>query len=93
MGCVVNGPGEAKEADLGVAGGHGVGIIFKKGELFRKVPESELLEVFLAEIDKMAEEKRADKSLQQARKKVSEDKDCKSRCPGLILKKYHRRHV
>ncbi|MBU0481393.1 MAG: flavodoxin-dependent (E)-4-hydroxy-3-methylbut-2-enyl-diphosphate synthase [Proteobacteria bacterium] len=57
MGCVVNGPGEAKEADLGVAGGHGVGIIFKKGELFRKVPESELLEVFLAEIDKMAAEK------------------------------------
>src|SRR5210317_389700 len=39
MGCVVNGPGEAKEADLGVAGGHGVGIIFKKGELYKKVPE------------------------------------------------------
>ncbi len=54
MGCVVNGPGEAREADLGVAGGHGVGIIFKKGEVFKKVPEGELLEVFIAELDKMA---------------------------------------
>ncbi len=54
MGCVVNGPGEAREADLGVAGGHGVGILFKKGELYKKVPEAELLAVFLAELDKMA---------------------------------------
>jgi (E)-4-hydroxy-3-methylbut-2-enyl-diphosphate synthase len=53
MGCVVNGPGEAREADLGVAGGHGVGIIFKKGEVFKKVPEGELLEVFIAELDRM----------------------------------------
>ncbi|MDZ7642246.1 MAG: flavodoxin-dependent (E)-4-hydroxy-3-methylbut-2-enyl-diphosphate synthase [Desulfurivibrio sp.] len=53
MGCVVNGPGEAREADIGVAGGHGVGIIFKKGEIFKKVPEAELLPLFLAEIDKM----------------------------------------
>ncbi|MDF1614488.1 flavodoxin-dependent (E)-4-hydroxy-3-methylbut-2-enyl-diphosphate synthase [Desulfurivibrio dismutans] len=53
MGCVVNGPGEAREADIGVAGGHGVGIIFKKGKIFKKVPEAELLAVFLAEIEKM----------------------------------------
>ncbi len=58
MGCVVNGPGEAKEADIGVAGGHGVGIIFKKGELYKKVPEADLLDVFLAEVDAMAEEKK-----------------------------------
>jgi (E)-4-hydroxy-3-methylbut-2-enyl-diphosphate synthase len=58
MGCVVNGPGEAKEADLGVAGGHGVGIIFKKGKLFKKVPEAELLATFLAELDRLVEEKR-----------------------------------
>jgi len=58
MGCVVNGPGEAKEADLGVAGGHGVGIIFKKGKLYKKVAEAELLETFLAELDRMVEEKR-----------------------------------
>ena len=50
MGCVVNGPGEAKEADIGVAGGVGVGIIFKKGELYKKVPEAQLVEVFLAEL-------------------------------------------
>ena len=56
MGCVVNGPGEAKEADIGLAGGHGVGIIFKKGQLYKKVPEAELLSVFLAEIDQMTRE-------------------------------------
>ncbi|BDD86169.1 flavodoxin-dependent (E)-4-hydroxy-3-methylbut-2-enyl-diphosphate synthase [Desulfofustis limnaeus] len=53
MGCVVNGPGEAREADIGVAGGIGVGIIFKKGELVKKVPEEELLTVFLEELRKM----------------------------------------
>ncbi|MBU2539292.1 MAG: flavodoxin-dependent (E)-4-hydroxy-3-methylbut-2-enyl-diphosphate synthase [Proteobacteria bacterium] len=58
MGCVVNGPGEAKEADIGVAGGHGVGIIFKKGQLYKKVQEDKLLAVFLAEIDAMIEEAR-----------------------------------
>jgi len=56
MGCVVNGPGEAKEADIGVAGGKGIGIIFKKGKFFKKVAEKELLEVFLKEVDKVAEE-------------------------------------
>ncbi|MFH1215258.1 MAG: flavodoxin-dependent (E)-4-hydroxy-3-methylbut-2-enyl-diphosphate synthase [Pseudomonadota bacterium] len=58
MGCIVNGPGEAKEADIGLAGGNGVGIIFKKGKLDRKVPEDQLLEVFLAELDALAEEKK-----------------------------------
>jgi len=53
MGCVVNGPGEAREADIGVAGGHGVGIIFKKGEIVKKVPGEELLNVFLDELKKM----------------------------------------
>ncbi len=56
MGCVVNGPGEARQADIGVAGGNGVGIIFKKGEIWRKVPEDELLEIFLAELKKMEDE-------------------------------------
>ena len=58
MGCVVNGPGEAKEADIGMAGSHGVGIIFKKGQLYKKVAEDKLLAVFLAEIDTMIEEAR-----------------------------------
>ncbi len=57
MGCVVNGPGEAREADIGIAGGHGVGIIFKKGEIYKKVAEAELLPVFLAELEKMEAEK------------------------------------
>lgn len=53
MGCVVNGPGEAKEADIGIAGGDKRGIIFKKGEIIKKVPESELLPALLAEIEKI----------------------------------------
>ena len=50
MGCVVNGPGEAKEADIGVAGGDGVGLIIKKGEIIKKVPEDELLEELKKEL-------------------------------------------
>ncbi len=53
MGCVVNGPGEAKEADIGIAGGKGKGIIFKKGELFKTCLESELKDELLKEIYKM----------------------------------------
>lgn len=53
MGCAVNGPGEAREADIGVAGGVGEGLIFRKGEILRKVPESMLLDELLAEIDKL----------------------------------------
>jgi len=51
MGCAVNGPGEAKEADLGIAGGNGEGLVFRKGEIVRKVPESELLSALKEEIE------------------------------------------
>lgn len=51
MGCVVNGPGEAKEADLGVAGGIGEGLIIKKGEIFKKVPEDQLLDALRYELE------------------------------------------
>ena len=51
MGCVVNGPGEAKEADIGIAGGIGEGLLIKKGEIIRKVPEDELLSVLKSELD------------------------------------------
>ena len=51
MGCVVNGPGEAKEADLGIAGGIGEGLLIKKGEIIRKVPENQLLNVLKEELD------------------------------------------
>ena len=50
MGCAVNGPGEAKEADIGIAGGIGEGLLIKKGEIVKKVPESELLETLRQEL-------------------------------------------
>ena len=53
MGCVVNGPGEAREADIGIAGGIGEGLLIKKGEIIRKVPEAELLEVLHEELKKL----------------------------------------
>ena len=53
MGCVVNGPGEAREADLGIAGGIGEGLLFKKGEIIKKVPEEDLLKELKAELDKL----------------------------------------
>lgn len=52
MGCVVNGPGEAREADLGIAGGKGEGLLFKKGKVIRKIPESDLIPVLWEEIIK-----------------------------------------
>ena len=54
MGCVVNGPGEAKEADLGIAGGIGEGLLIKKGEIVKKLPESELLPALRAELKALA---------------------------------------
>jgi len=55
MGCVVNGPGEAREADIGIAGGDGVGILFKKGKVVRKFPQERLVEVLLKEIQDWVE--------------------------------------
>ncbi len=56
MGCVVNGPGEAKEADIGIAGGVGEGLLIKRGEIVRKLPEGELLEALRRELLEMAQE-------------------------------------
>jgi len=53
MGCVVNGPGEAREADIGIAGGRGQGTLFKKGRLIKKVPEADLARVLTEEVKKM----------------------------------------
>ena len=50
MGCVVNGPGEAREADLGIAGGDGVGLIFRRGEIIKKVPQEQLVDALMDEI-------------------------------------------
>lgn len=56
MGCVVNGPGEAKEADIGIAGGTGQGIVFRKGEIIKTVKEEELLPALLKEIERLTRE-------------------------------------
>ncbi len=53
MGCVVNGPGEAKEADIGIAGGDGCGLVFKKGEILYKVPEDRLVDALIEEVEKL----------------------------------------
>jgi len=56
MGCVVNGPGEAREADLGVASGNGKGQIFVKGEVIKTVPEEEIVATLIAEANRLAAE-------------------------------------
>ena len=66
LGCVVNGIGEGKEVDIGIAGGEGVGILFKKGKLVRKVPIADLMECLIEEVDQMAKEKEAEGDSDQA---------------------------
>lgn len=66
LGCVVNGIGEGKEADIGIAGGEGVGILFKKGKLVRKVPMEELMDTLITEVEQMAQEKEAEGNAGQA---------------------------
>ena len=58
MGCIVNGPGEAREADVGIAGGKGEGLIFKKGKVIRKVPEGQLVDELFKEIDNILDERK-----------------------------------
>ena len=60
MGCVVNGPGEAKEADIGIAGGKGQGILFRRGEVVRKVPQDKLVTALLEEVDAWERENTSD---------------------------------
>ncbi|NPA25393.1 MAG: flavodoxin-dependent (E)-4-hydroxy-3-methylbut-2-enyl-diphosphate synthase [Deltaproteobacteria bacterium] len=55
MGCVVNGPGEARHADFGIAGGRGVGLLFRKGEVLRKLPEDQLVDALVAEVENFVE--------------------------------------
>ena len=58
MGCVVNGPGEAREADVGIAGGKGEGLLFRKGQILRKVPEARLVEELFEELQKITDERK-----------------------------------
>ena len=53
MGCAVNGPGEARCADVGIAGGDGEGLLFRRGEILRKVPQDKLVDALMAEIEKL----------------------------------------
>ena len=53
MGCVVNGPGEASAADVGIAGGDGVGLLFRRGEIVKKVPQAELVDELFALIEEL----------------------------------------
>ena len=53
MGCAVNGPGEARNADVGIAGGDGEGLLFRKGEILYKVPQEHLVDALMAEIEKL----------------------------------------
>lgn len=53
MGCVVNGPGEAASADVGIAGGDGVGLLFRKGEIVKKVPQDQLVDELFSLIDEI----------------------------------------
>jgi (E)-4-hydroxy-3-methylbut-2-enyl-diphosphate synthase len=62
MGCEVNGPGEARAADLGVAGGKGIGLIFKRGQVIRKVPETDIVDALMEEVKKFAAEKKAEQA-------------------------------
>ena len=62
MGCEVNGPGEARAADLGVAGGKGIGLIFKRGEIIRKVPEAQIVDALMEEVQKFAAEQQAEQA-------------------------------
>jgi (E)-4-hydroxy-3-methylbut-2-enyl-diphosphate synthase len=58
MGCVVNGPGEAREADIGIAGGKGAGLLFQKGEIIARLPEEDLLPMLFAKIDEFVQDYR-----------------------------------
>jgi len=60
MGCAVNGPGEARVADLGVACGRGMGLIFKRGRIVASLPEAELLEGLMKEVEVVVREKQAE---------------------------------
>ncbi|CAM5253417.1 4-hydroxy-3-methylbut-2-en-1-yl diphosphate synthase (flavodoxin) OS=Lysinibacillus sphaericus OX=1421 GN=ispG PE=3 SV=1 [Lysinibacillus sphaericus] len=68
LGCAVNGPGEAREADIGIAGARGEGLLFMKGKTVRKVPEETMVEELKKEIDKLAAEMAEKRAAEEAAK-------------------------
>src|SRR3989442_12882089 len=71
LGCIVNGPGEAREADLGIAAGKGKGVIFKRGEIVRHVLESEMIDALMEEVEQWEKEEAAKGTLQSGTPKIS----------------------
>ena len=78
LGCAVNGPGEAREADIGIAGARGEGLLFRKGQVVRKVPEETMVEELKKEIDVIAAEMAAE------REKKKRHKNNKRRLPQYL---------
>ena len=78
MGCVVNGPGEAREADIGIAGGDGVGILFKKGEVVKKFPEEQLTDVLLEELEQLELDWKTKQQAQKNEKREGENGQTKT---------------
>ncbi|WP_349407838.1 flavodoxin-dependent (E)-4-hydroxy-3-methylbut-2-enyl-diphosphate synthase [Pseudalkalibacillus sp. SCS-8] len=70
LGCAVNGPGEAREADIGIAGARGEGLLFRHGEIIRKIPEDIMVDELKKEVDKLAEEYHAKKAKEEESQKV-----------------------
>jgi 4-hydroxy-3-methylbut-2-en-1-yl diphosphate synthase IspG/GcpE len=71
LGCIVNGPGEAREADLGIAAGKGKGVIFKRGEIVRHVMENEMIDALMEEIDVWEKEEAAKGTLKVGEVQIS----------------------
>jgi len=66
MGCVVNGPGEAREAHVGIAGGRGVGLLFKQGEIVTKLSEAELADVLVKEVEEIVKKQKSEARSQKS---------------------------
>jgi (E)-4-hydroxy-3-methylbut-2-enyl-diphosphate synthase len=60
MGCVVNGPGEAREADVGIAGGKGIGLLFKHGEIVKKLSEADLADALVREVEEIVQQRKSE---------------------------------
>ena len=93
LGCAVNGPGEAREADIGIAGARGEGLLFRKGQVVRKVPEETMVEELKKEIDVIAAEMAAEREKEKRHRTIKEG--CHNICeqPSFYIKarQLHRR--
>jgi (E)-4-hydroxy-3-methylbut-2-enyl-diphosphate synthase len=85
LGCVVNGPGEAREADLGIAAGKGKGVIFKRGEIVRHVLEADMVDALMEEIAQWETEEREKGTLKTGEMKIqTDDRESHERVPAVV---------